>query len=77
MKSKNPVLLVVLVTPLIVAPLVLLGVYLGFYAGSVWGYSGAILAIVFSTIGFLVAIFILSRLIVGIVARSMPRSETS
>ena len=54
-KRRNPVLLVVLVAPLVIAPLVLLGVYLGFYAGEVWGYSKSILAIVFSTIGFLVS----------------------
>jgi hypothetical protein len=76
-KGRNPVLLVVLVAPLVIAPLVLLGVYLGFYAGDVWGYSRSILAIVFSTIGFLVSILIVSKLIVTIVGASRTRSEAS
>jgi F0F1-type ATP synthase assembly protein I len=69
-KKGNPVLTVVLVTPLVIAPLVLLGVYLGFYLGDALGYSKAILAIVFSTIGFLVAIAILVKVITILVARS-------
>lgn len=77
MKGKNSVILVMLVTPLVVAPLVLLGVYLGFYAGGVWGYSKSILAIVFSTIGFVVSIFLLTRLIAVVVSRGRPRSGAS
>lgn len=67
----------VLVAPLVIAPLVLLGVYLGFYVGEVWGYSKSILAIVFSTIGFLVSMLIVSKVIVVIVGRSRTRSEAS
>jgi hypothetical protein len=76
-RKRNPVIVVMLVTPLIVAPLVLAGVYLGFYAGDVWGYSKSILAIVFSTVGFLVAMLILRILIGVIVARSYrPRPSS-
>lgn len=64
----NPVILVMALTALVVAPLVLLGVYLGYYLGDSLGYSKSILAIVFSTIGFLGAIAILSRAIARIVA---------
>jgi hypothetical protein len=69
-KRKNPVLMVMIITPLVIAPLVLFGVYLGFYLGSVLGYSKTLLAIVFSTIGFLVSMAILVKVITTIVARS-------
>jgi len=69
-KRRNPVLTVVLVTPLVIAPLVLLGVYLGFYVGDAVGYSRTILAIAFSTVGFLVSIVILVKVIAALVARS-------
>lgn len=64
--------LVMVVTPLIIGPLVLFGVFLGFYLGDVLGYSKTILAIVFSTAGFLLSIFIVGRVIVYLVARSSP-----
>jgi hypothetical protein len=69
-KSRNPVLTVIIVTPLVMTPLLLLGVYLGFYLGGVLGYSKTVLAIVFSTIGFLVSMAILAKAIAVIVARS-------
>ncbi len=73
-KKSNPVFVVMVVTALVVAPLVLFGVYLGFYVGGVVGYSKSILAIAFSTIGFLAAIAILSKAIVRIVARGEAKS---
>lgn len=69
-KRRNPVIIVMVITPLVIAPLVLLGVYLGFYLGDVYGYSKTILAIVFSTVGFLVSMAILVKAITVIVARS-------
>jgi hypothetical protein len=69
-KRRNPVLTVALVTPLVIAPLVLLGVYLGFYVGDETGYSKTILAIAFSTVGFLASIAILVKVITAVVARS-------
>lgn len=69
-KRRNPVLIVMVITPLVIAPLVLLGVYLGFYLGDVYGYSKTVLAIVFSTVGFLVSMAILVKAITVIVARS-------
>lgn len=68
-KRGNPVLLVIVVTALVVAPFVLFGVYLGYYIGDLVGYSKSILAIAFSTICFLAAIAILSKAIVRIAAR--------
>ncbi|HYC12353.1 MAG TPA: hypothetical protein VEC02_06825 [Nitrososphaerales archaeon] len=50
--------------------MVLLGVYLGFYVGDAVGYSKTILAIAFSTIGFLASIVILVKVITALVARS-------
>jgi hypothetical protein len=69
-KRRNPVLTVALLTPLVIAPLVLLGVYLGFYVGDETGYSRTILAIAFSTVGFLASIAILVKVITAVVARS-------
>jgi hypothetical protein len=69
-KRRNPVITVIIVTPLVIAPLVLLGVYLGFYVGDAVGYSRTIMAIAFSTVGFLVSIFILVKVITSVVARS-------
>lgn len=65
------------ITPLVVAPLVLLGVYMGFYAGAVWGYSKSILAIAFSTVGFVVSILLLTRVIALVVSRTEPKSGAS
>lgn len=63
------------VTALVVTPLVLFGVYLGYYVGDAVGYSKPILAIIFSTIGFLVAMAIVTKAIVKIVARtSAPKA---
>ncbi|MDV3244280.1 MAG: hypothetical protein LYZ66_03780 [Nitrososphaerales archaeon] len=73
-KKSNPVIIVMAITALVVAPLVLFGVYLGFYVGGVVGYSKSILAIAFSTIGFLAAIVILSKAIVKMVARGEAKS---
>jgi len=69
-KRRNPVLTVALLTPLVIAPLVLLGVYLGFYVGDATGYPRTILAIAFSTVGFLASIAILVKVITAVVARS-------
>jgi len=61
-------------TAVVVTPLVLLGIYLGYYVGGEIGYSKSILAIVFSTVGFLAAMGIVVKAILVIVARSaQPR----
>ena len=73
-KKGNLVLLVMALTAAVVTPLVLAGVYLGYYVGSVVGFSGSIMAIAFSTAGFLVAIAILTKTIAWLVARELPKS---
>ena len=73
----NPLLLLLVITPLVIAPLVLAGAYLGFYVGDSTGYSRSILAISFSTVGFLVSIFILVRVIRWIVARNSAATGRS
>ncbi|HXW36433.1 MAG TPA: hypothetical protein VEJ36_00805 [Nitrososphaerales archaeon] len=65
----SPVLLVLLITPIVIAPFVLLGVYLGFYLGGATGVSKAILAIALSTVGFLVSVVILVKVVIVRMAR--------
>ena len=64
------VLKVGVVTFVVMTPLILLGAYAGFYAGGTAGLPGYLLAIVFSTVGFLVGFFIVTRVIVLLVKRS-------
>ncbi len=68
-KRRNPLLFVIIVTPIVIAPLVLAGAYMGFYVGDEIGSSRTVLAIAFSTAGFLASIFILVRVIKWAVAR--------
>lgn len=74
---RNLVLLVMALTAAIVTPLVLGGVYLGYYVGGAVGFSGSIMAIAFSTAGFLLAMAILVKTIPWLVAREEPRSSAS
>jgi F0F1-type ATP synthase assembly protein I len=73
-RKSNLVLMVMVITAAIVAPLVLGGVYLGYYVGAQVGFSGPIMAIGLSTVGFLVAIFVVIRAITWLVAREQPKS---
>ena len=67
---RNPVLAVTVVTFLVLAPLILLGVWLGYYVGGATGYSKTVLAVLFSTAGFLAAMVIVVQVIRSVVARS-------
>lgn len=69
-RGRRALLVVALATALAITPLVLLGVYLGYYVGDAVGYSKSVLAIAFSTAGFLVGMAILSRVIRSVVART-------
>ncbi len=62
-KGTKAVIVVVLATAVILIPLVLGGVYLGFYLGDAVGYSKSVLAIAFSTAGFIAGMAILFRVI--------------
>lgn len=73
-KRQNLVLLVMVLTAAVVTPLVLGGVYLGYYVGGAVGFSGSIMAITLSTAGFLVAVVILTKAIAWLVAREQPKS---
>ncbi len=64
-----------LATALVLTPLVLFGIYLGYYVGDAVGYPKSILAIAFSTAGFIGGMAILFRVIRAVVARADgPRS---
>ncbi len=69
-KGTRALLMVVVVTAVVLTPLIIGGVLLGFYVGDAAGYSKSLLAIAFSTIGFLVGMFVLFRVIKAVVADS-------
>jgi hypothetical protein len=71
-KKRNPLTVVLLATPLVLGPLLLAGVYLGYYLGDVWGYSGTVLAIFFSALGLLASMLILVMLIRWLVRADSP-----
>jgi hypothetical protein len=59
----------VVTTALVLTPLILGGVLLGFYVGDQVGYSGSILAIAFSTVGFVAGMAVIWRVIKSVVGR--------
>ena len=67
-RGRGALFVVVVTTALVVTPLVLLGVYLGYYVGDAVGYSKSVLAIAFSTAGFLAGMAVLFRVIRFVVA---------
>jgi hypothetical protein len=67
-KGKRALIVIVIATALVITPLVLLGVYLGYYVGGAVGYSKSILAIAFSTVGFVSGMAVLFRVIRSVVA---------
>jgi F0F1-type ATP synthase assembly protein I len=69
-RKRDPILTVIVVTPLVLTPFVLLGVYLGFYLGGLTGASKTILAIVFSLVGLVASMAILVRMITTIAKSS-------
>jgi hypothetical protein len=69
-KGTRALLVVVLVTALVLTPLVLGGALLGFYVGDVIGYSKSILAIAFSTAGFVAGMAIIFRVVRLVVAKT-------
>ncbi len=67
-KGRKALFTVVLATAFVITPLVLGGALLGFYVGDAVGYSGSILAIAFSTVGFVVGMAVIFRVIKAVVA---------
>ena len=69
-RGRRALLVVVVTTALVLTPLILGGVLLGFYVGGEVGYSKSVLAIAFSTVGFVAGMFIIFRVIKAVVART-------
>lgn len=69
-KGTKALLVVVLATALVLTPLVLGGVYLGYYVADATGNSRSVLAIGFSTAGFIAGMLVLFRVITAVVART-------
>jgi hypothetical protein len=69
-KGSRALLMVVLATALVMTPLILGGVFLGFYVGNAVGYSGSVMAIAFSTVGFIAGMAIIFRVIKMVVGRT-------
>ena len=67
-KGQRALFTVVVTTALVLTPLVLGGVYLGFYAADATGYSRSLLAILFSTLGFVAGMLVIFRVIRLVVA---------
>jgi hypothetical protein len=70
--GTRALLIVVVTTALVLTPLILAGVFLGFYVGDQVGYSRSVLAIAFSTAGFLAGMAIIWRVIRAVSARVGP-----
>jgi len=69
-KGRRALFIVVLATALVMTPLALGGVFLGFYVGEAVGYSPSVLAISFSTVGFVAGMAIIFRVIKSVVSRT-------
>lgn len=63
-------MIVILTTALVLTPLILGGVYLGYYVADAVGLPRSVLAIAFSTIGFVAGMFVIFRVIKVVVART-------
>ena len=68
-RGRRALLIVVVTTALVLTPLVLGGALLGFYVGGQVGYSGSILAIAFSTVGFVAGMAVIWKVIKEVVGR--------
>jgi len=74
-KGRRALLIVVLATALVMTPLILGGVLLGFYVGDAVGYSRSVMAIAFSTAGFVIGIVVIFRVIKAVVAGTSGASS--
>jgi F0F1-type ATP synthase assembly protein I len=69
-RGQQALLIVVLTTAVVLTPLILGGVLLGYYVGDTVGYSKSVLAITFSTVGFVAGMVVIFRVIRAVVART-------
>ena len=74
-RGQKALAVVAVTTALVLTPLVLGGVYLGFYVGDAVGYSRTLLAILFSTVGFVAGMLVIFRVIKFVVAGSDEASR--
>ena len=70
--GTRALLIVVVTTALVLTPLILAGVFLGFYVGDQVGFSRSVMAIAFSTAGFLAGMAIIWRVIRAVSAKAGP-----
>ena len=68
-RGRKALLIVVATTALVLTPLILGGALLGLYIGGQLGYSGSVLAIAFSTVGFVAGMVVIWRVIKEVVGR--------
>ncbi len=74
-KGTRALVAVVVATALVLTPLILGGALLGLYVGGATGYSPSILAIAFSTAGFVAGMLVIFRVIRMVVASAdAPKS---
>jgi len=66
--GTKALVIVVIATAAVLTPLILGGVLLGLYVGGATGYSPSVMAIAFSTIGFVVGMFVIFHVIKLVVA---------
>jgi len=69
-KGRKALVVVVLATACVMTPLILGGALIGFYVGGEVGYPGSVLAIAFSTAGFVIGMVVIFRVIKAVVART-------
>ncbi len=62
-KGTRALLIVVFTTAVVMTPLILGGVLLGYTLGDQAGISKSILAIAFSTVGFVIGMFVIFKVI--------------
>ncbi len=66
-KGTRALAIVVVATAVVLTPLILGGVLLGYYVGDAVGYPKSILAIAFSTAGFVAGMLVIFRVIRAVV----------
>ena len=69
-KGQKALLTVMLTTAAVLTPLILGGVYLGYYVADAVGLPRSVLAIAFSTAGFVAGMLVIFRVIRMVVART-------
>jgi hypothetical protein len=69
-KGQRALAIVVLTTAVVLTPLIIGGVYLGYYVGDAVGYPRSVMAIAFSSVGFVVGMAVIFRVIRAVVDKT-------